>query len=81
MIITQNHPDITKFVAYDQNGSLITRIIEIDTHAMEAKQFVKFLVSGPRICRIVKIYTLKGPGIYFTRNPRKSRMINTGKRK
>lgn len=74
MIITGQHPDVTKIRAYDRYGHLLSKILELDTHKMIAK------ISGDNGVEVIKIYKIKGPGIYFKRKPNKSRTINTTKR-
>jgi hypothetical protein len=80
MIITGHHPDVKKITAYDRYGSPIHKILELDTHQMVAKIFVR-LDAGTIITKLVRVYKIKGPGIYFKRHPKKSRTINTARRK
>jgi hypothetical protein len=78
MIITGYHPDAKNIMVYDKYGSVIDKIIEVDTHQMLAKQFIRFEVStGTMVTRTISVYKIKGPGIYFKRKPKKSRTINT----
>ena len=76
MIITGHHPDVKKITAYDKYGSVIHKVLELDTHQMVAKVFVR-IDAGTIITQSIKVYKIKGPGIYFKRQPKKSKTINT----
>jgi len=74
VIITGQHPDAKKIHVYNRYGHLISKILEIDTHKMIAK------ISSDNGVEVVKVYKIKGPGIYFKRKPLSSRTINTRKK-
>ena len=77
MIITRTHPDWTNIRAFDTHGNYINDLDEIDTHRMIGKRIVSIL---PKVYIKTKLYKITGPGIFFKRNDKRSRIINTSKK-
>lgn len=82
MIIDIDHSLAMCVKVFDKKGNQLKYFQWVDTVQMIGEQIISWVpfAPSPDSTRIIKIYKIIGPGIYFERKP-SGWVINTGRRK